>query len=95
MRLRVGGVYRRQRRDGVVGYLRLHRQDYDDAMLAEWQARMAAQPWEDTYVFFKHDYIEGAGPLAVERFTAMARADSAVKSAVANLPSVERDRARV
>ena len=32
---------------------------------------MAAQPWNDAYVFFKHDYIDGAGPLAVERFVGM------------------------
>jgi hypothetical protein len=32
---------------------------------------VAAQPWKDTYVFFKHDYIDGAGPLAVERFVGM------------------------
>jgi uncharacterized protein YecE (DUF72 family) len=54
------------------GYLRLHRQDYDDAMLAEWRQRVAAQPWTDAYVFFKHDYIDGSGPLAVERFMKMA-----------------------
>jgi len=53
------------------GYLRLHRQDYTDPMLAEWQQYVAAQPWKDTYVFFKHDYIDGAGPLAVERFVEM------------------------
>ena len=53
------------------GYLRLHRQDYTNPMLAEWQQYVAAQPWKDTYVFFKHDYIDGAGPLAVERFVGM------------------------
>jgi len=53
------------------GYLRLHRQDYTDSMLAEWQKTVAAHSWNDAYVFFKHDYIDGAGPLAVERFTGM------------------------
>jgi uncharacterized protein YecE (DUF72 family) len=53
------------------GYLRLHRQDYTDPMLAEWQKTVAAHSWNDAYVFFKHDYIDGAGPLAVERFTGM------------------------
>lgn len=56
------------------GYLRLHRQDYTDAMLAEWQARLTAHTWSDAYVFFKHDYIDGAGPLAVERFVRMVNA---------------------
>lgn len=52
------------------GYLRLHRFDYDAAMLAEWSARIAAQPWNDAYVFFKHDEGAGSGPVAVEAFTA-------------------------
>ena len=69
------------------GYLRLHRQDYTDPMLAEWQATVDAQPWSDAYVFFKHDYIDGAGPLAVERFTAMVGAGSGgVRAWEARLP---------
>ena len=68
------------------GYLRLHRQDYNDAMLAEWQERVAAQSWTDAYVFFKHDYIDGSGPLAVERFVEMIGADArGVRAAEANL----------
>jgi uncharacterized protein YecE (DUF72 family) len=58
------------------GYLRLHRQDYDDAMLEDWRLRVAEHAWSDAYVFFKHDYIDGAGPLAVERFSAMIAAES-------------------
>ena len=53
------------------GYLRLHRQDYTDAMLADWQRALATHSFADAYVFFKHDYIDGAGPLAVERFVKM------------------------
>ena len=60
------------------GYLRLHRQDYDDAMLEDWQARITEHAWTDAYVFFKHDYIDGAGPLAVGRFAAMMGAASGV-----------------
>ena len=55
------------------GYLRLHRQDYDDEMLRGWQERLADHAWCDAYVFFKHDYIDGSGPLAVERFGTMVR----------------------
>ena len=55
------------------GYLRLHRQDYDDTMLEEWRRRVAAFAWKDAFVFFKHDYIDGSGPLAVERFSSMMR----------------------
>ena len=50
------------------GYARLHRQDYDDAALADWARRIAAQPWSDTYVFFKHDEGIGSGPPAVDSF---------------------------
>ena len=70
------------------GYLRLHRQDYTNPMLAEWQQYVAAQPWKDTYVFFKHDYIDGAGPLAVERFVGMiGSAPPLVRAVDAVLPS--------
>jgi uncharacterized protein YecE (DUF72 family) len=70
------------------GYLRLHRQDYNDDMLAEWQQRVAAQSWKDAYVFFKHDYIDGSGPLAVERFVGMMGVDSGgVRAAEAHLSS--------
>jgi uncharacterized protein YecE (DUF72 family) len=77
------------------GYLRLHRQDYNDAMLAAWQASVAAQSWRDAYVFFKHDYIDGSGPLAVERFTDMIAADTAaVKASSASLPGLSPEPAR-
>ena len=69
------------------GYLRLHRQDYDDAMLGEWRERVAAHPWSDAYVFFKHDYIDGSGPLAVERFVGMIGGDAGgVRASEASLP---------
>ena len=42
------------------GYLRLRRQDYDEAALAAWAERVRAQPWDDAYVFFKHE-DEGQG----------------------------------
>ena len=66
------------------GYLRLHRFDYDDAMLAEWAARIAAQPWTDAYVFFKHDEGIGSGPPAVDAFI---RAVNAEGSATCRPPS--------
>lgn len=50
------------------GYARLHRFDYDDAMLAEWAKKIAAQPWGEAYVFFKHDEGIGSGPPAVDNF---------------------------
>lgn len=50
------------------GYARLHRLDYDDSALAVWAKRIAAQPWNDAYVFFKHDEGVGSGPPAVDAF---------------------------
>ena len=50
------------------GYVRLHRKDYSDAMLAEWAKKVAAQPWSDVYVYFKHDHDVGSGPPAVDTF---------------------------
>ncbi len=50
------------------GYLRLRRSRYEDAALAAWRDRVRAQPWQQAYVFFKH---EDAAPLAwgaIERF---------------------------
>jgi uncharacterized protein YecE (DUF72 family) len=50
------------------GYARLHRFDYDEAMLTEWAKRIAAQPWSDAFVYFKHDEGSGSGPPAVDAF---------------------------
>lgn len=50
------------------GYVRLHRFDYNDVMLAEWASRVAAQAWTDAFVYFKHDEGEGSGPPAVGNF---------------------------
>ena len=48
------------------GYLRLRRQDYDDAAVATWAERIAAQPWDQAFVFFKHE-DEGKGPRLAEQ----------------------------
>jgi uncharacterized protein YecE (DUF72 family) len=50
------------------GYVRLHRFDYDDAMMKTWAERLAAQPWSEAYVYFKHDEGTGSGPPAVDAF---------------------------
>ena len=52
------------------GYARLHRFDYDAPMLAGWATKLAAQPWDEAYVFFKHDEGIGSGPPAVGAFMA-------------------------
>jgi uncharacterized protein YecE (DUF72 family) len=43
------------------GYLRLRRPEYDPAALARWAERIAAQPWDEAYVYFKHE-DEARGP---------------------------------
>lgn len=48
------------------GYLRLRREDYTQADVDTWAARISAQPWPRAYVYFKHEEA-GTGPrLAAE-----------------------------
>jgi uncharacterized protein YecE (DUF72 family) len=49
------------------GYLRLRRAAYDENDLAEWMNRVAAQKWNDAFVFFKHE-DEGVGPKLAAQF---------------------------
>ena len=53
------------------GYLRLRRPGYADTDLAQWQARIAAEGWDEAYVFFKHE-DEAAGPALADRFRSLA-----------------------
>jgi uncharacterized protein YecE (DUF72 family) len=43
------------------GYLRLRREEYTDHALRRWYAAIHAQPWNEAFVFFKHE-DEGAAP---------------------------------
>ncbi len=52
------------------GYLRLRRQDYDDAAIGRWAERLAQQSWQTAYVFFKHEDA-GKGPAAAGRLREM------------------------
>ena len=47
------------------GYLRLRRADYDGDALRGWADRIRAQPWQEAFVFFKHD--EGLAPALASR----------------------------
>ena len=40
------------------GYLRLRRSAYSEADLIRWVERLQAQPWQEAFVFFKHE-LEG------------------------------------
>ena len=37
------------------GYLRLRRADYGDEALRAWAERIRSQPWQEAFVFFKHE----------------------------------------
>jgi uncharacterized protein YecE (DUF72 family) len=53
------------------GYLRLRRPGYTDADLAQWAQRIRSQPWERSFVFFKHEE-EAMGPRLALRFRELA-----------------------
>lgn len=53
------------------GYVRLHRAGYTDADLAAWAARIREQPWDEAFVFFKHEE-NIAGPAVALRFAELA-----------------------
>ena len=49
------------------GYLRLRRQDYDDAAVAAWAEKVRGQAWGEAFVFFKHEDA-GSGPKLAAEF---------------------------
>jgi uncharacterized protein YecE (DUF72 family) len=49
------------------GYLRLRNVSYADAELDVWIERIRVQPWQEAYVFFKHE-DEATGPRLAARF---------------------------
>jgi uncharacterized protein YecE (DUF72 family) len=46
------------------GYLRLRRLTYDPDRLQTWAARIRHQPWQEAYVFLKHEEGSPTGPAA-------------------------------
>ncbi|HET8622800.1 MAG TPA: DUF72 domain-containing protein [Gemmatimonadales bacterium] len=58
------------------GYLRLRRVKYTVEELAERAARIRPLPWQEAFVFFKHEEgapaLSGTGPLAAQTFAAIA-----------------------
>jgi uncharacterized protein YecE (DUF72 family) len=49
------------------GYLRLRRVNYSEESLVEWAARIKAQNWKETFLFFKHEDA-GTGPKLAAQF---------------------------
>jgi uncharacterized protein YecE (DUF72 family) len=51
------------------GYVRLRRDEYPDEILADWAAKIRAQPWKEAFVYVKHD--EGDAPGVARRLAAL------------------------
>lgn len=49
------------------GYVRLRQVNYEGPALQEWVGAIAAQPWKEAFVFFKHE-DSGTGPKLARRF---------------------------
>jgi uncharacterized protein YecE (DUF72 family) len=49
------------------GYLRLRRANYTPAALKKWAQQVKAQPWRETFVFFKHEET-GTAPKFAKKF---------------------------
>lgn len=56
----------------TFGYVRLRRKNYTRQQLAMWLSKIQAQPWDEAYVFFKHEET-GTGPRFAARFLELAR----------------------
>jgi uncharacterized protein YecE (DUF72 family) len=52
------------------GYLRLRRESYEAGELADWRERIAAQEWDEAFVYFKHEDA-GVGPRLAREFLAI------------------------
>jgi uncharacterized protein YecE (DUF72 family) len=53
------------------GYLRLRRPDYGVRELKKWLKLVREQPWQDVFLFFKHEE-QAKGPLMAKRFLELA-----------------------
>jgi uncharacterized protein YecE (DUF72 family) len=75
------------------GYLRLRAADYADAALCGFRDAIAALPWQEAYVFFKHEDA-GAAPRLAERLLALAGAERRGPRRAARPASAAHERAR-
>jgi uncharacterized protein YecE (DUF72 family) len=66
-------------RTADLAYVRLRREMYDDAVLAQWVDRLLEAGGRELYVYFKH---EVTGPALARRFAALAKARGATVGAV-------------
>jgi uncharacterized protein YecE (DUF72 family) len=75
------------------GYLRLRAADYDDAALRRWADEIAAQGWDEAYVFFKHEDA-GAAPRLAARLLALATGEAPAVREPQRAPRPRREPAR-
>ncbi|MCA1662876.1 MAG: DUF72 domain-containing protein [Myxococcales bacterium] len=52
------------------GYLRLRREDYDQSDIRKWAKRISAQPWDQLFVYFKHE-DKAKGPAYASLFMSL------------------------
>ena len=69
------------------GYLRLRAPSYDVAGLASWHERIAAQPWQQAFVYLKHELL---GPLYAQGLVAVSRGETPVLPTAAIPPPLAR-----
>jgi uncharacterized protein YecE (DUF72 family) len=55
------------------GYLRLRAPSYDVAGLSAWHERVAAQPWQQAFVYLKHEVF---GPLYAQGLVALSKGET-------------------
>jgi uncharacterized protein YecE (DUF72 family) len=55
------------------GYVRLRRIQYETAALSAWAVRLRGQPWQEAYVFLKHEEGSPTGPGAAQELQQILR----------------------
>jgi uncharacterized protein YecE (DUF72 family) len=53
------------------GYVRLRRFEYDSGLLRRWADQIRSQPWNQAYVFLKHEEGSPRGPGSAQEFAAI------------------------
>jgi uncharacterized protein YecE (DUF72 family) len=69
------------------GYLRLRAPSYDLAALSAWHERIAAQPWQQAFVYLKHEVF---GPLYAQALSALSRGETPVLPSAPVPPPLQR-----
>jgi len=76
---------------GDWGYLRLRREAYDAAALADWASRIRTTSWSETFVYFKHE-DGAAGPRFAEELNQLLSQGNTLREAPRPNPRLGLDR---